>query len=353
MKILRASALVATLVAVAGCAAETGADEHAGTVRQAVLGGSASPAGEDFVVQLAQAITAGNQKVWSARCTGTLVSERLVLTSKACVETLEIGVYVGAGARGAVEARPQPAPASLVDHAVMDPKMDVAVLVLKTAISGKPVASLRLDGPAVKGEKLTVVGYGDAKPPAPRSHRAGVAVTRASNTGFEVTDSACEDDQGGPALAGTDGVVGVATLVALCDGSGGATFTTLASARTSIEEAFASVNATPRKAAAPKSSGTSSTDSALGDEGDGTAETVQDGDDPESDPLASSGCAVARTHGPARGGGLALLAAIALFARRTKRGGTHRARPASDHASPGVTGRAPSTPARTPRRPTP
>ncbi len=293
--------------------------EDVAAVRQAVLAGAASPAAEDFVVHLAMQIgLPTGQKVWAPRCSGTLVAPRLVLTAKKCIETAEVGVYLGVNARSVIESRPQPEPAVRVDHIVEDPTHDVAVLVLKAPITEKPTAAIRLDGPGVKGEKLAVVGYGDAAPPQPRSRKANVTVTRATKTGFDVTESACEDDQGGPALAiGDNGVVGVASLVAHCGEGGTAAFTTLSSARETIEAAFKEVGATPKKAAAPE--GTQSADEGLGDDDDDGEETVQAGDDPEPDDLASAGCSIRGARARSSALPALLLVVAAVLARRARR----------------------------------
>lgn len=319
--------VVSTLLAssaLVGCAVPAEAPvEHTAVTRQAVLSGEASPASDDFVVQLALRQTIGSGAVWSARCSGVLVAEKLVVTTKNCLEekaATDIGVYVGAKARSAVIA--QSPPAARVQRLAIDPAVDLAVLVLATPISGKPVAALRLEGAAVAKEKLAIVGFGGAS--ADRLRREGVTVSKAGATSFDVPESACEDDQGGPAVAGSDGVVGVASLVARCTGGSGASYVPVKAAAATIEQAFSDVGATPKLAPAGKatasggSSSTSESDTALEDE-ESDEETVTEGDDAEIPRAQSSGCSVARDARGVTTPALALVGLGLALVRRRRR----------------------------------
>ena len=296
--------------------------ERTAVTRQAVLGGEASPEADDFVVQLALRQTVASTSAWSARCSGVLVADKLVVTTKHCLEdkaAADIGVYVGARARAAVVA--QSPPAARVQRVAADPGVDLAVLVLSTPLTGKPLASLRLSGAAVAKEKLAIVGFGGAG--ADRLRREGVAVSKAGTTSFDVPESACEDDQGGPAIAGADGVVGIASLVAQCTGGSSATYVPVKAAAATIQQVFADIGAQPKLAPAGKAAatggGADESDTALADEdAESEEESVTDGDDPELATARSSGCAVARDPGARDGGllGLAVAVGVALAARR-------------------------------------
>lgn len=266
-------------------------------------------------MQTALQVSLGGRTVWSPRCSGVLVADRLVVTTKKCIEKPDLAVFVGAGARAAIAAGAQPT--ARAANVVRDARVDIAVLVLDTPLTGKPIAALRLDGPAATREELTVVGYGSTSPTGSRSRLPGVAVTRATSTGFEVGESACEDDQGGPAIAGTNGVVGLASLVGICDGPGGATYTTIHSAKETIEQAFRQVGATPKRAEAPEGADRATADDAP--EGEEGEEKVQAGDDPEPEPIASAGCTSARRASSEDAGVAALAFALVLSCRRSAR----------------------------------
>ncbi len=294
-----------------GAAADEEAIERVSSSRQAVASGTTSPPSEDFVVQTALQVSVSGKTAWSPRCSGVLVAERLVVTTKKCVEKPELAVFLGAAARASIAAGARPTARAV--GVLRDARVDIAVLVLDTPVTGKPLAALRLDGPAATREALTVVGYGTLSPTGPRSRLQGVAVTRATTTGFEVGGSACEDDRGGPALAGGDGVVGLASLVGICDGPGAATYTTIHAAKATIEQAFRQVGATPKRADAPLSAPqTSAGEAAVGDE-DEDEEKVQVGEEPEPEPVASAGCAVVRAPSSGVAGGKILAGVLALL----------------------------------------
>jgi hypothetical protein len=96
---------------------------------------------------------------------------------------------------------------------------------LSQAITGVPIATLRLETPPVNGATITAVGWGattTANAPTTRQERANIPVRNVgpfkSPTGedvppneFDVGESICQGDSGSPALDGTGAVIGVAS----------------------------------------------------------------------------------------------------------------------------------------------
>lgn len=185
-------------------------------------------------------------------CTAVLLAPRLVLTARHCVSFTDVDVACGtdglATNGGVVRSNHEPGqlyvftgrdrPASLDDPTKWTPSgrgleilddgsknlcnHDFALVLLEQPIAGGAIAPIRLDGDAVKGERLTTIGWGvtsDVEQPSSRQQRSGVVVTRigpdeASPTltpnEFSFDESICLGDSGGPILSESSGaVVGV------------------------------------------------------------------------------------------------------------------------------------------------
>lgn len=222
--------------------------EHTLATRSAVIKGKASDASQDAVVLVMHFDR--NDPAGVGQCTGTLLAPRLVLTARHCVGDTDPyaackpdGTPIQAGV-----VRSNFAPETMrvytgkdrpdfhagnVKTASVGAKIlddggknlcnhDIALILLKDPIDGVPIAPIRLDADVTKGELLTVVGWGvTEKTPFPdeRQQRTGVKVKSVGPdkdppgvppNEFEVGESICSGDSGGPALAqATGAVVGV------------------------------------------------------------------------------------------------------------------------------------------------
>lgn len=181
-------------------------DERLGRASAAILGGTASDASQDAVVMLVFLDAATS---FRGVCTAALIAPRLVLTARHCVADTDADVACsvdGAPATGGVVNANHDVRSLYVftgkDRPELDPTKwkpagrglevlddgsknlcnhDLALVLLERPITGTPVAALRLDGTAEKGERLTTVGWGvtsTADEPASRQQRGGVVVTR-------------------------------------------------------------------------------------------------------------------------------------------------------------------------------
>lgn len=215
-------------------------------VALAVAGGEISGAADDFVV----ALKAHQPEPYDdGGCSGTLVAPNLVLTALHCVSVFDtqaaygcepdgsatpsgagwigepldpanIDVYFGTELPLTVSAHASEIIGSHSTFACVD---DIAFVVLDTALAAGGVA-LRNERTVVRGESVTVIGYGvnDLPGDVARTRRSGVAVVEVGpddTSGglgnlpartFVVGDGPTTGDNGGPALSEETGaVVGV------------------------------------------------------------------------------------------------------------------------------------------------
>lgn len=182
-------------------------------------------------------------------CTGSLLAPKLVLTARHCVaKTAEsaacdeqgnpIGsggvsgdndpstLYVFTGTKlpfGQSHVTPAATGAQIVDDGSTNLcNHDIALLVLDKEIIDMPIIPVRVDSDVQEGELVTSVGWGvtdKESTPSVRQQRAEVAIKvvgPAKSSGFpvppnefEVGESICSGDSGGPAIADTGAVVGI------------------------------------------------------------------------------------------------------------------------------------------------
>lgn len=222
-----------------------------GTARSAVIKGKPSDKSQDAVVLLIH-YDPNNRSAGVGSCTGTLLAPKLVLTARHCVGDTDPVAACAADGKpiqyGAVRGnhpaktlyvftgkdRPDFSGASKIEPAAKGFKIldnggknlcnqDIALIVLDSEITDMPIAPIRLESDVTKGEMITAVGWGvtDKTPqPEQRQQRTNVKITNVGPDDsdmmgvppneFEVGESICSGDSGGPAFAQETGaVVGV------------------------------------------------------------------------------------------------------------------------------------------------
>lgn len=234
----------------AACSSTSGDQEivdHTGAVRSAVVHGEPSDSSQDAVVLLVY-YDPSNQGF--GQCTGTLLAPRLVLTARHCVGDTDpyaackadgtpilagevrknhkantLYVFTGKDrpdfARGKLE--PAGRGKTILDDGGKNLcNHDIALVVLEAPITDAPIVPIRLDADVEVGEQITAIGWGVTEKtasPRQRQQRKDIAITNVgpdkSGVGvppneFQVGESICSGDSGGPAIAQETGaVVGV------------------------------------------------------------------------------------------------------------------------------------------------
>lgn len=245
--LLGASLVAASLVAACSDSAQ-GGQETLGQSQSAVIKGKASTADQDAVVLLIHYESSDPYGVGA--CTGTMLSDRIVLTARHCVAATDeaaacdengkpiqggnvqgnhkaSSLYVFTGKTRPDFSRGDVNPAAQGSK-ILDTgsktlcNSDIALVILDKPIPNAKIAPIRLESDVTKGEVITAVGWGvtDRTPqPDTRQQRTGIKVTGlgpdanalppvASNE-FQVGESICSGDSGGPAIAETGAVIGV------------------------------------------------------------------------------------------------------------------------------------------------
>jgi|GEM_PF-873379 len=228
-------------------AANRNAPEKVGVAASKVIYGKDSDKSQDSVVLL---IHFDPKKSAFGSCTGTLLSDRLILTARHCVADTDESaacdvtgkplaqgeirgnhpantLYAFTGPNrpdfGSRDITPDGVGAKVIDDGGTNLcNHDIALVILKDPIPNAKIAQIRLDSPVLKSEKLTAIGWGvtDVTPsPDVRQQRSAIPVlgigpddTEAlpvPPNEFEVGESICSGDSGGPALGPSGAIVGV------------------------------------------------------------------------------------------------------------------------------------------------
>ena len=375
MSIVRRSALFFGLfVATAACSVTGAEGRGRGAHHDPIVHGVPSDASQDAVVLLIH-----DDGTNQDSCTATLIAPNLVLTARHCVSNVgTAGFSCGADGvgspEGAIGADYDPSTLTIFTGVALpgasDPPAatgkkifhddaknlcnhDLALVLLDKAVPGAKLAALRLDDTTKRGELVTTVGWGVTDKtfdPETRMQRTGVTIKYvgvdvtndvASNE-FEVGESICEGDSGGPALSAAGAIVGVVSRggndVANPDadipGSGcidpGASnnFTKVSGFTSLILTAFDAAGAKPiREGETPPDAGPTvdgGTDGGSAEAGvakdTGPATVGPDGDTtPAEAAISGSGCAMSdlqSANGSPACAGMLLVAATILARRR-------------------------------------
>jgi len=277
----------------AACASSTAeaSEGNSASTSQPIISGTTSPGTQNSVVMLVH--VEGGSSSAGETCTATLVANNLLVTARHCVSATgkqpfycdkngkvqndgngggEVGadynpsdlfVFTGTDRpnfNGPVQANGR-GKKVFHDDATAVCGHDLALVLLDGNVTA-PIATIRLDSPTNKGEKITAVGWGvtlQTKYPAQRQQRTGIPIVQVGpysddrvdvpGNDFLVGESTCSGDSGGPAFSEeTHALIGVVSrggngkdAANLADGCTGADndYTQTAPFKSLIERAFA------------------------------------------------------------------------------------------------------------------
>lgn len=340
--IIQSGVLGLTLAGAVGCAAETPENTAVDVVVETgpgirIYGGEDDTDAKATTSVVALKVARGDN---FELCSGALIAPNVVLTARHCVTTSvttsvscdenghstngphvgadlpasDVAVYTGASPKfsqkpaAVAKAFVGPAGDSLCDA-------DIALVVLDQPIVDASPLAVRLGGRVAAGETVRSVGYGQndkLMPIGTRLRRDGVAIlamgagisksrTALGAHEFEVGESICEGDSGGPAISETTGaVVGVVSRGGNCDDQSGHIYTTTTGWNELFDKAFALAQTTP--VAEPP-----------------LPEVVTTTDATEPAPAATNGAACAATRGPVSSGSAIVVAAATAAMLRLRR----------------------------------
>ncbi len=374
-----ACALPLLAACLAGCSAKGPGSvpeegEPTSSAASAIYGGVADSTGatNDAVV----ALRVDDATSTFLLCSGALVAPNVVLTARHCVSAQpqsaitcdqngvsksppDFGadvapsiIHVFTGPQAALGGTPAANGAALVHPAGTTLcNLDVALVILDRPVSGITPLPVRLSGGVTAGATVRAVGYGQNDQNAPlgtRFRKDGVSILAVGSTvsasmtplgsnEFEVGESMCEGDSGGPAIDEVDGdVVGVVSRGGACTDATGHIYTAISGFAPLFQQALAMASAMPTSAPDAGATGaTGTTDGGAGVSPGPTASpgsSPPNGSTPTGNPTGSTGslnlragqgqsCAVAGVPAPSPlspAGALALLSLLALAGARRR-----------------------------------
>ncbi len=245
---IKKTLLAACLGGLVACASGSGSPgEHLGETDESIIKGKASTAAQDAVVLI---FIYDPNSGFAASCTGTLLTSKLVLTARHCVSdtdetaicavngtpisggtvrsnraVAQFNIYTGVKSpdfnSGMLPVAAAGAAKIVTDGSKNLCNHDVALIELDKEIPSATIMPIRLDSAVTKGEAVTSIGWGvtaTTQMPTTRQQRSGVIVQAVgpvdgqlvvSPNEFQVGESICSGDSGGPAVAASGALVGV------------------------------------------------------------------------------------------------------------------------------------------------
>lgn len=191
-----------------------------------IIHGTESDSSQNAVVLIGFGAGGG----WYDACSGVLIAPNLVLTARHCISNTSSGDGC-ASITGDIDAkslRIYTGTTRSIDWISVEPQAygkklfhdngttlcphDIGLILLDRSLQGgsADLAPVRLDAPPAKGDTFTAVGWGVTDitdNPGVRMQRPNVPIVRVNLLEFDVGESICHGDSGGPALSTTTGAV--------------------------------------------------------------------------------------------------------------------------------------------------